>query len=112
MAAANPAIPDRRARASGENGGQAMGPGSTAGTPARGQSPASNSAKARRRNVLSTFLVPDAARIAGRNVLVVDDVLTTGATADATARALKRAGAREVRILALARVVRAAEGLI
>ena len=70
------------------------------------------SAKARRRNVLSTFQVPDAARIAGRNVLVVDDVLTTGATADATARALKRAGAREVRILALARVVRAAEGLI
>ena len=70
------------------------------------------SAKARRRNVLSAFQVPDAARIAGRNVLVVDDVLTTGATADATARALKRAGAKSVRILALARVVRAAEGLI
>lgn len=39
-------------------------------------------------------------------VVLVDDVVTTGATANACARALKQAGAREVRVLALARTVR------
>jgi ComF family protein len=67
------------------------------------------SAKARRRNVLGAFKVPEKGRVAGRNILLVDDVVTTGATAEAAARALKRAGAGKVRILALARVVRAAE---
>jgi predicted amidophosphoribosyltransferase len=67
------------------------------------------SAKARRRNILSAFKVPEPARIAGRRVLLVDDVLTTGATAEACARVLKRAGAAKVHVLALARVVRAAE---
>jgi predicted amidophosphoribosyltransferase len=70
------------------------------------------SARARRRNVLGAFKVAQKSRIAGRNVLLVDDVLTTGATADAAARALRRAGAEKVQILALARVVRAAEMLI
>jgi ComF family protein len=66
------------------------------------------SAKARRRNVLGAFRVPPEklAAIRGRNVLLVDDVFTTGATLDACARALKRAGAREVNALTLARVVR------
>lgn len=41
----------------------------------------------------------------GRRILLVDDVLTTGATANAAARALLRAGAREVDILTFARVV-------
>jgi predicted amidophosphoribosyltransferase len=67
------------------------------------------SAKARRRNVLGAFKVSERARVAGRNILLVDDVVTTGATADAASLALKRAGAATVRILALARVVRAAE---
>jgi ComF family protein len=67
------------------------------------------SAKARRRNVLRAFSVPQPAKVAGRAILLVDDVLTTGATADAASRALKRAGAAKVFVLALARVVRATE---
>jgi predicted amidophosphoribosyltransferase len=66
------------------------------------------SAKARRRNMRGAFQVPKArrGRVEGRAVLLIDDVLTTGATVDSCARALKRAGAAKVHVLALARVVR------
>jgi ComF family protein len=70
------------------------------------------SARARRKNVLSAFRVPEPGRVRGRRILLVDDVLTTGATAEACARALKRAGAADISVLTLARVVKASEGTI
>jgi predicted amidophosphoribosyltransferase len=45
------------------------------------------------------------ADIAGRRVILVDDVLTSGATADSCARALLRAKAAQVDVLVFARVV-------
>ncbi|GJD48118.1 Putative ribose-phosphate pyrophosphokinase [Methylobacterium crusticola] len=62
---------------------------------------------ARAENLQGAFRVPEAARprLAGRRVLLVDDVVTTGATANAAARALMRGGAAAVDVLAFARVV-------
>lgn len=65
------------------------------------------SGDARRRNVAGAFRLAGGHRALppGRVVVVVDDVITTGATVEACARVLKNAGAREVRVLCLARVV-------
>jgi ComF family protein len=60
---------------------------------------------ARRREVAGAFAVPEGRRLRGRRVLLVDDVFTTGATLNECARVLDAAGAREVRVVALARVV-------
>ena len=54
-------------------------------------------------NVRGAFEVRDPARVAGRTVILVDDVVTTGATLAAAARALRRAGARTILGVALAR---------
>jgi ComF family protein len=62
------------------------------------------SAAQRRANVARAFVVRRRGPVAGRVVVVVDDVLTTGATARACARALLAAGAAEVRLLTAARV--------
>ena len=65
------------------------------------------SRKDRAANVQGAFRVAPAAKpeVAGRHLIVIDDVLTSGATADACARALLRAGAAQVDVLVFARVV-------
>ena len=62
-------------------------------------------------NVQGAFRVDPAAggEVAGRRLILVDDVLTSGATADACARALLRAGAARVDVMVFARVVDAAK---
>jgi ComF family protein len=61
-------------------------------------------ADARRRNVAGAFAVRRPAEVAGRRLLLVDDVLTTGATVRAAARALREGGAAAIGVLVLARV--------
>jgi len=59
----------------------------------------------RRRNVRRAFAVKHPGRVAGRRILLVDDVMTTGATADECARTLIQAGARRIDVFTLARVL-------
>jgi len=61
------------------------------------------SPEARRRNLSAdAFSVPDPAQVAGRHLLLIDDVFTTGTTVSACAAALKAAGAASVNVAALA----------
>lgn len=72
-------------------------------------SQAQKSPSARRRNVQGAFAVRQRwkDRVQGKRVVLVDDVLTTGATVEECARVLCRAGAGAVDVLTLARVIRA-----
>jgi ComF family protein len=65
------------------------------------------SRSARAVNVQGAFVVsqPGKAEIQGKRLVLVDDVLTSGATVDACTRVLLRAGARNVDVLVFARVV-------
>lgn len=62
----------------------------------------------RKKNVKKAFIVPPKrrAQITDKNVLLIDDVYTTGATVNECARALQEAGAKNVDVLTLARVVK------
>lgn len=64
------------------------------------------SAAGRRRNVQGAFDVPEPEHIHGKRIVLVDDVMTTGATLQSCARTLKRAGAVRVDAVCLARVVK------
>jgi ComF family protein len=57
----------------------------------------------RRHNVKGAFTMRRPGAVRGRSVLLIDDVMTTGATVDECARTLRRAGARRVDVLVLAR---------
>jgi len=61
---------------------------------------------ARRRNVGGAFECKRPGLVEGRRILLIDDVMTTGATAAACALALKRAGGQRIALLTVARVDR------
>jgi len=73
-------------------------------TPSQGK----RNAAARERNVRGAFALKPGRPVKGSRILLVDDVFTTGATVGECARILRRAGARQVDVLTLARTVRPA----
>lgn len=74
----------------------------TRATPSQGHLKAGE----RARNVKNAFAVRPGADVTGKNILLIDDVYTTGSTVSECARALKDSGAAVVNVLTLARVVR------
>lgn len=74
------------------------------------ESQAGLTSRQRRLNVRGAFQVSDPARVMTQHILIVDDILTTGATARAAAQALVEAGAASVWVATLARAQRGADG--
>ena len=64
-------------------------------------------ATARARNVRGAFALRPGRSIRGKRIVLIDDVLTTGATDEECARVLRRGGAEFVGVLTLARALRA-----
>lgn len=60
----------------------------------------------RQRAVAGAFHVSDPSGLTGKTVILVDDVLTSGSTAEACARALQKGGAERLELICWARVVR------
>jgi competence protein ComFC len=58
--------------------------------------------EARRRNLHGAFILQQPEKVAGRNVIIIDDVITTGGTIEEAQRVLKSAGARYVQAIAVA----------
>lgn len=61
-----------------------------------------------RADTVRAAFAADPAQVAARHIILIDDVITTGATADACAKALLKAGATRVDLVSFARVVRPA----
>jgi predicted amidophosphoribosyltransferase len=63
------------------------------------------SPRERAKNVKGSFAVVDSAKVEGKRVLLIDDVMTTGSTVNECAKELVKAGAVEVDVFTLARAV-------
>lgn len=64
------------------------------------------SSKQRKENVKGSFSIKDPKNIQGKNILLIDDVYTTGATVNECTKILLKAGAKRVDVLTLAKVVK------
>ena len=62
--------------------------------------------EARSRNVRAAFAIRPGRSVAGKRVVIIDDVMTSGATLEECARVLRRAGAKSIGALTLARALR------
>ncbi len=61
--------------------------------------------KERGKNIKGAFAVLDRQKVSGKNIILIDDVYTTGATINECAKVLLKAGAEQVAVLTLARVL-------
>lgn len=61
--------------------------------------------KERKQNIAGAFEVTDKKKVAGKNIILIDDVYTTGATVNECAKTLMKSGAQKISVLTLARVL-------